>query len=178
MFGSVLLCFSKSVRKKKKLPALTHPLKLGSKKSTCSTLCISSYQTLTTTWKQINITQVLPVSIPIVAFQNNTNVSIHFIMMGLTHQRFNCIWQDNAEMSQWNNLSCRQELPKVWQSTTAYNSSYRFLSQVKLMLSIQYDSIQVSRLLQWLLLIWHILGSFIMQHPTWCKNPEGNKHDF
>ena len=70
------------------------------------------------------------------------------------------------------------KLPKVWQSRTAYNSFYRFLSQVKLMLSIQYDSIQVSRLLQQLLLIWHILGSFIMQHPTGCKNPEGNKHDF
>jgi hypothetical protein len=96
-------------------------------------------------------------------------------MIGLTYQTFNCMWQDNAEMSQCNNLSCLHELPKVWQSRTAYNSFYRFLSQVKLMLSIQHDSIQVSRLLEWLLLIWHILGSCIMQHPTGCKNPEGNK---
>lgn len=106
-------------------------------------------------------------------------------MMGLACQRFKCMsrcltkkchtWQDNAEMSLWNNLSHLHELPKVWQSRTAYISFYRFLSQVKLMLSIQYDSIKVLRLIQWLLLIWHISDSFIMQYPTRCKNPEGNK---
>jgi hypothetical protein len=86
---------------------LTHPLKLGIKTSTCSTLCISSYQILTTTWKQIIITQVLPLSMAIITFQSYASVT--FLMMGLTHQRFNCMarcltkkchtGQDNAEMS-------------------------------------------------------------------------------
>lgn len=80
MFGSILLCFGKSMqKKKKKLPPLTHPPKFGCKTSTCSTLCISSYQILTTTWKQIIITQILPVSMWIIKYESYTSVSIHFL---------------------------------------------------------------------------------------------------
>jgi len=45
----------------------------------------------------------------IMKFQSYTSVSMHFLMTGLTHQRFNCMvrcltkrchmWLDNAEMS-------------------------------------------------------------------------------
>jgi len=71
--------YPKESIQKKKWPALTHPLKLGSKTYTCSTLGISSYQILTTTWKQIIITKVLPVCMSIIQFQSYTSASIHFL---------------------------------------------------------------------------------------------------
>jgi len=70
---------AKVCKRKKKLPPLTHPPKFGCKTSTCSTLCISSYQILTTTWKQIIITQILPVSMWIIKYESYTSVSIHFL---------------------------------------------------------------------------------------------------
>jgi hypothetical protein len=94
MFVNVLLCFGKTVRKKKR----------GKKKTahfdTSSYTWLQNIHMLHPMHKQLSFinhhlkTNYYNTSAPCMSineFQSYTSVSMHFLMMGLTHQRFNCM---------------------------------------------------------------------------------------